>query len=187
MPLWRTKWDIRHRTLAHAGTRARLEGLRLVLVFQWPLICLKSPKQQKGEAAFYCASMRKEGDRANLAWWMGSNWVSKPRDKGAGSRHKTSRPRTPPAEFVSGYRESQWVIAVIHTLLQSSAAEWKSGWSDKYLKQGAIRFPLISANAVEWRDHISQRRIRQLRSQLYTKAVWTWLPVQTSSEEAAQV
>lgn len=33
--------------------------------------------------------------------------------------------------------------------LQSSAAKWKSGWSDKYLKQGAILSPLISANGVE--------------------------------------
>lgn len=144
MPLWRTKADIRQRTVAHAGTRAGFQGPRLVLVFHWPLICLKSPKQQKGEAAFYCASRRKEGDRANLAWLMGSNWVSKPRDKGAGSRHKTPRPCTPPAEFVSESRESPGVIAAIHTLLQSrAAAEWKSGWSDKYLKQGAIRFPLI--------------------------------------------
>lgn len=47
----------------------------LAVVSLWPLICLKSPKQQRGVARFYCPSMRK-GDGAALAWWMGSNWES---------------------------------------------------------------------------------------------------------------
>lgn len=41
----------------------------------WPLICLKSPKQQRGVTRFYCPRMGK-GDIAALAWWMGSNWES---------------------------------------------------------------------------------------------------------------
>lgn len=48
----------------------------LAVVSLWPLICLKSPKQQRGEVRFYCPSMRKE-DQAALAWWMGSNWESR--------------------------------------------------------------------------------------------------------------
>ena len=60
----------------------------LAVVSLWPLICLKSPKQQTAEARFYCPSMRK-GDRATSAWWMGSNWESKGWDKGVVSRHKT--------------------------------------------------------------------------------------------------
>ncbi len=47
----------------------------LAVVRLWPLICLKSPKRQRGGARFYCLSMRK-GDRVALAWWIGSNWES---------------------------------------------------------------------------------------------------------------
>lgn len=51
---------------AQCGNNRKVTSPFLAVVSLRPLICLKSPKQQRGEATFYCVSMRK-GDRANLA------------------------------------------------------------------------------------------------------------------------
>lgn len=70
--LFRSKVEIR----MQCGNSSRSKLPLPAVVLMWPLICLKSPKQQREKATFYYASMRK-GDRANLAWRMGSNWMSK--------------------------------------------------------------------------------------------------------------
>lgn len=128
---------------APCGNNSRANWPMLAVVSLWPLICLKSPKQQRGEATFYCASMRK-GDRANLAWWMGSNWVSK---AGIKELHPTIKL---PASSLRAHRTSwvvcecvgvcvsglqgSYVIRVIHTgcdnLIENNTV-LESSWGDR--------------------------------------------------------
>lgn len=148
----------------------------LAVVSLWPLICLKSPKQQTAEARFYCPSMRK-GDRATSAWWMGSNWESKGWDKGVVSRHKTLLlPAFTYTETLLFKCIHVWVCVVWITgklCYQRDSYIPDSLWEldiKQYCTEKLSRmcdsFPFSFSPTVEWIDHVRQRA--ELWDLLYT-------------------